>query len=180
MSHDGNPPPSAPRASGDAIDVTLREEPRPADGPRIREIVESTRFFHPYEVEIAQELIEERLKQGVKSGYFFVFADRGERTVGYSCYGPTPCTAWSYDIYWMAVDQLDRGGGLGHSLLALTEQRIHEMGGRRIYIETSSSEKYVPTRTFYERTGYQVDAVLKDFYGPDDAKVIYVKVLPPL
>ncbi len=180
MSHDGNPPPSAPRASGDAGELILREEPRPEDGPRIREIVESTKFFHPYEVEIAQELVEERLAEGIGSGYFFVFADRGDRTIGYSCYGPTPCTAWTYDIYWMAVDQQDRGGGLGRILLERTEQRIHEMGGRRIYIETSSSEKYLPTRAFYERTGYRVDAVLEDFYGPGDAKVIFVKVLPPL
>jgi ribosomal protein S18 acetylase RimI-like enzyme len=44
-----------------------------------------------------------------------------------------------------------------------------------IVVETSGSERYIPTRRFYERIGFQQAAVVKDFYSVGDDKVIYVK-----
>jgi hypothetical protein len=52
------------------------------------------------------------------------------------------------------------------------------MGGRRIYIETSSRAQYEPTRGFYLKCGYRQETILEDFYAPGDGKVIYVKALP--
>jgi hypothetical protein len=46
-----------------------------------------------------------------------------------------------------------------------------------VYIETSNRPQYEPTRGFYLRCGYRIDAVLEDFYAAGDAKVIYVKAL---
>jgi hypothetical protein len=46
-----------------------------------------------------------------------------------------------------------------------------------VYIETSNRPQYVPTRAFYERCGYECEAVLKEFYGPGDDKVIFAKAL---
>lgn len=66
---------------------------------------------------------------------------------------------------------------LGSKLLAETENRIASLGGKRIYVETSSREQYVSTRTFYLKNNYIEDAVIKDFYDENDSKVIYVKVL---
>jgi hypothetical protein len=61
--------------------------------------------------------------------------------------------------------------------LAESERLIKEAGGRRVYIETSNRPLYVPTRAFYERCGYHCEAVLKEFYGPEDDKVIFVREL---
>jgi GNAT superfamily N-acetyltransferase len=158
--------------------IVLRNEPVPADRETVRRIVESSGFFHPYEVDTAVELVDERLAKGLASGYHFVFADRGVRTAGYACFGPIACTAWSWDFYWLAVDQPERGGGVGKALLREVEARIAGASGRRIYVETSSRPLYEPTRAFYERHGYVRASVLEDFYGPGDSKVTYVKVLP--
>lgn len=157
--------------------ITYREEVVPPDRHHVRRIVESSGYFHPAEVEVAVELVEERLAKGAASGYHFVFADRGERTIGYTCYGPIAATAGSFDLYWIAVDQANRGKGLGGALLAYTEQRIRAMGGRQVFIETSDRPQYQPTRAFYEKSGYRKAAVLKDFYAPGDDKAIYVKRL---
>ena len=126
---------------------------------------------------MAVELVEERLAKGPASGYHFVFAERDGRTVGYACYGHIAGTAASYDLYWIAVDASSHRGGLGRLLLGESERLIHEATGRRVYIETSNRAQYVPTRSFYERCGYKLDALLKDFYGPGDDKAIYVKAL---
>lgn len=160
-----------------AAAFTFRSEVLPEDRQQIREIVESTGFFHPWEVEIAVELADERLTKGAASGYEFLFADDQGRTDGYACFGEIPCTRGSYDVYWIAVRRECQGQGLGRRLMQLVEQRIQDLAGRRIYLETSGRSDYLPTRTFYERCQYQLAAELPDFYAPGDAKIIYVKCL---
>jgi len=157
--------------------VELRTEARPDDRATIRRIVESTGFFHPPEVDVAVELVDERLRRGDASEYFFVFAERDGHVLGYACYGPIACTLASYDLYWIAVDAAERGQGLGRDLLQVTEGLIAGRGGLRVYAETSGRDQYEPTRNFYERCGYDREAVQKDFYAPGDDKVMYVKVV---
>ena len=155
--------------------ISYRDKPIPSDVDSIRSIVRSSGFFSTEEVEMAVELLEERLSRGESSGYYFLFVEINERIVGYSCYGPIPCTKESYDLYWIAVLHEFRGRGIGRDLLQRTEEKIGEMGGRRIYVDTSSRDQYEPTRSFYRAGGYEQEAVLKDFYSHGDDKVIYVK-----
>jgi GNAT superfamily N-acetyltransferase len=154
--------------------ASFRTQPRAGDVAAIQDIVVSTGFFYPHEVDVAVELVETRLREGEASGYFFVFAEDGAgRTIGYACYGPVPCTIGSFDLYWIAVHQDCRGGGLGRSLLKEVESRVALARGRRIYIETSSRPMYEPTRSFYRRCGYAEEARMVDFYDDGDDKIIY-------
>jgi len=134
-------------------------------------------MFYDYEVDVAVELVDERLNRGTASGYHFVLAELDKRVVAYSCFGPIACTKHSYDLYWIAVHKNYQGQGLGRTLLEQSEQRIGAAGGRRIYVETSSRAEYEPTRNFYEHCNYRREAVLDDFYGPADAKIVYVKIV---
>ncbi len=161
----------------DSDKIIWREEPQPSDTERIREIVVSTGFFSESEIDVAVELVQERLSKGPASGYHFIFAEADKRVIGYSCYGPIPCTIESYDIYWIAVEEGLRGSGLGRKILKRVEKKIRDTGGKRIYVETSSREQYLPTRSFYLHCGYKVEATLEDFYSPGDSKIIYLKVL---
>lgn len=167
-------PVSAPTPTPDAA-ITFRYEATPADRQHVRRIVESTGFFSPAEVGVAVELVDERLAKGPASGYYFIFAEKAGQVLGYSCYGPIAATTDSFDLYWIAVDNHLRGKGLGRRLMAESERRIAQAGGRGVYVETSNRPQYQPTRNFYERFGYDRAAVLTDFYGPGDDKVIYVK-----
>ena len=155
--------------------TTWRGEPRPSDMKHVREIVVSSGFFSKAEIEVAVELVQVRLNKGIESGYHFLFAEEDKKVVGYSCFGPIPCTVESYDIYWIAVQEELRRSGLGVELLKKVEEKIKEMGGKRIYVETSSREQYEPTRSFYSRCGYRKEATLKNFYSPGDDKVIYLR-----
>ena len=156
---------------------TLREAPGSADERAVRELVRSTGFFTPEEVEIAAELVREALERGEASGYRFLFLERGLELAAYTCFGPIAGTDSSYDLYWIATRADLQGQGLGRSVLAATEELIAGLGGSRIYVETSSTPKYDPTRLFYERSGYERSAVLHDFYRRGDGKVIYCKAL---
>jgi len=155
----------------------LRAAVRRGDAKVVRDIVSSTGLFRPDEIGIAVELVEERLRVGPACGYHFLFAEREGRVLGYSCYGPVPLTLQSYDLYWIAVRKEAQGTGIGRMLLEKSEAAIAGLGGRRVYIETSSKAIYRDTRRFYERNGYRAEATLREFYSPGDNKVIYVKAL---
>jgi len=155
--------------------VELRHTLRDADRRAIAALVEATGMFSAAEVEIAAELVDERLERGADCDYRFAVAEIEERVVGYACFGPIPCTVSSYDVYWIAVDPTEQGRGVGRRLLADVEKRVVDLGGTRIYVDTSGRDAYAPTRAFYERMGYKRAAALTDFYAPGDAKIVYVK-----
>ena len=157
--------------------ITFRFDVSPEDVVRVRDLVVSTGVFTDAEVAVAEELVQERLAKGDSSGYYFVFAERAGRTIGYVCYGPIACTVGSFDLYWIAVDRACQGQGLGRLLMAESERLIGAQGGRHIYIETSNRAQYAPTRGFYLHCDYGEVAVFHDFYAPGDAKVVYVKIL---
>jgi GNAT superfamily N-acetyltransferase len=158
--------------------VRFRTTVTEKDLAAVRQIAESTGFFYPEEVDIAVELVEDRLSKGPRCGYHFLFAEQDGRSVGYTSFGPVACTKESYDLYWIAVSGDYRGKGLGTQLLEQTEEAIASFGGTRVYIETSARPFYAPTRAFYIARGYSQIAELEDFYAPGDSKAMYLKVLP--
>jgi ribosomal protein S18 acetylase RimI-like enzyme len=70
-----------------------------------------------------------------------------------------------------------QGRGQGRLILEAVERRIKSRGGKKLYADTSSTERYAPTRAFYERNGFIRVAMLEDFYRAGDGKVIYEKRL---
>lgn len=157
--------------------ITFRQSVEQVDCDIVRKLAESTGFFRADEVQVAVELVMERLRDGNISTYQFLFAQVDGQTVGYACFGEIPCTIGSYDLYWIVVDSMWQGRGFGQRLIRESEAAIAGQGGRRVYIETSGTARYQPTRKFYTRCGYSVAAELSDFYSPGDSKLIYVKAL---
>lgn len=157
------------------MEIKYREEVLESDITSVREIIESSGFFHSYEIDVAVELVEERLKKGKESGYYFIFAEQNGKTIGYTCFGNIPCTLYSFDLYWIAVHNDFRSLGLGKILMDKTETAIKQMGGKAIYIETSSQEKYIPTQKFYDKCNCELIARFTDFYADGDDKLVYRK-----
>lgn len=155
--------------------LAFRTVATPQDVDAVRAIASSTGFFSDEELAIAVELIEDRLDRGDSSDYHFVFAERASQTIAFACFGRIPGTQNSIDLYWIAVREDHRGQGVGGALLAECERLIRQMGGRRIYVETSSRAQYQPTRQFYLACGYRIEATLQDYYAPGDGLVILLK-----
>lgn len=161
--------------SGEPGESSYREEVSAADVAWVREVTARTGYFTAEEVDIAAELVDERLRRGAASGYEFILAEAGSSLVGYACYGAIAGTERSWDLYWIVVEPGLQGRGLGSRILERVEAKVGAAGGGLVWVETSSTERYVPTRRFYERAGYRCAAVLDDFYREGDGKVIYVK-----
>ncbi|MFN0020679.1 MAG: GNAT family N-acetyltransferase [Pirellulaceae bacterium] len=157
--------------------ATLRFEPQNSDRAAVHRIIDSTGLFRPPEVDVAVELVEERLAKGVPSGYEFVFAEENGQVLGYACFGHNEMTVASYDLYWICVDKTLHGRGVGKQLLLAAEEQVRKLGGERIYIETSTRPDYLATRGFYEKCGYHLEAQLAHYYAPGDGKAVFVKAL---
>ena len=157
--------------------IAFRTEPVEEDRARIRALLGSSGFFHPWEIEVAIELIEDRLAKGAVSEYLFLFAESVGQIAGYACYGPVTMAQGRFELYWIAVDTARRDQGIGTLLLARVESHMRELGGKYLYSETSSRDLYRPTREFYHRQGFREVARVPLFYADDDDKVIFMKTL---
>jgi ribosomal protein S18 acetylase RimI-like enzyme len=152
-----------------------------ADRSGVFRILENAGNFTPAEVGIALELIDEWLELGEHSGYLtYVLEARdpeNAEVLGYVCFGPTPLTESTFDLYWIAVDKSKHRGGVGKRLLKFSEEEVVRRGGRMLLIETSSQETYGGTIQFYERTGYELVGKIPEYYKPGDDKLIFAKRL---
>ncbi len=146
-----------------------------ADKPAVMRILRNTPEFKPFEVEIAEELIDAYLEDPVGSGYPTLVGQVDSEIEGYICYGPTPLTDGTWDVYWIAVTHREQGRGVGTHLLNAAEADIKSLHGRLILIETSSKDNYERAQRFYAARGYDLISRIADFYEPGDDKLTYLK-----
>jgi predicted N-acetyltransferase YhbS len=158
------------------MNVTIRPMCQ-GDKPSVLSILHTTPEFAPADIEVAEELIDIYLEQSVKSGYHILVAEDGGEISGYICYGPTPLTEGTWDIYWVAVSRMKQKRGVGGALMKAAEENIRKANGRLIIIETSSLPSYEKTRRFYSSKGYNAACQIADFYADGDDKVIFQKKL---
>ena len=187
-----------PQVRTGSIDVTHRG--------RIAEILRATGVFREPEVAVALELFDETfttapLRAGADAphdatragaaphhgtdspfpldGYVFLGAfTPDDELVGYACYGATPDTDRTCDLYWIAVDPSAQGTGSGTTLLSEVERRLSGLNARMLVVETSSRSDYAPTRAFYTARGYGEAARVRDFYAASDDRIIFTKRFP--
>jgi GNAT superfamily N-acetyltransferase len=154
----------------------------PENRARVSELLIATAAFSTEEVAVALELFDSCRpdRSAVTEGpalafpdYEFVGAfDEREHLLGYACFGPTPATEGTYDLYWLAVDPAAQGRGAGRALVQWVERELGGRAARLLVVETSSRADYEHTRTFYARGGYAEAARVRDFYAPADDRII--------
>jgi ribosomal protein S18 acetylase RimI-like enzyme len=139
-------------------------------------ITRSAGIFREDEVAVALEVFDAAVAGS--PDYVALGAEVGGSLAGWICWGATPCTVATWDLYWMAVDRALHGSGIGTALLAEMERQLANRA-RLIVVETAGRPDYASTRAFYEGRGYSVSARIADFYAPGDDLVVYVKRLEP-
>jgi GNAT superfamily N-acetyltransferase len=145
--------------------------------PRLAELLAATGAFHAEEVEVALSLLDIAGEARGAAGdapldYEFLGAFDGGRLVGYACFGPTPATDGTFDLYWLAVDPAAQGRGIGRALVAHVRRLLLDRGARLLVVETSSRADYAHTRQFYAHGGFVEAARVRDFYAPADDRIM--------
>lgn len=165
-----------------------------ADAVRILEITRATGVFREEELVIADEVFRDAVAAPGPSGgtadenqsgvggeqvirpYYALGAELEGELVGWICWGQTPCTERTWDLYWLAVDPRAYRNGIATSLVTEMERRL-EGRARLVSVDTSGRPDYTPTRDFYTARGYSAVARVPDFYAEGDDQVIFTKHL---
>lgn len=141
------------------------------------QILHNTPEFKPDEIIVAEEVLDEYLHSGTRSGYNALVAEVGSSIAGYICFGPTPLTDATWDVYWLVISPDFQRKGIGKALLNAAEEEIKKARGKTIIIETSSRPEYGRAQRLYVSQDYQLICQIPDFYAPGDDKLIFVKRL---
>ena len=154
-------------------------------------LLSATGVFREAEVAVALELFDEAFGPGGgggtdPEGYAFVGAFLGDAAAaaaarlanggllaGYACWGRTPDTRGTFDLYWLAVDPARQGSGIGAALVREVKRRVAALGGRVLLIEASGRADNAGVRRFYERLDCTAAARVRDFYATGDDRIIY-------
>jgi ribosomal protein S18 acetylase RimI-like enzyme len=149
----------------------------PPDRDGIAGLLRSDDTFSEEEVAVALELIDAAIAH--PGGDYLVKVCQGDdgSVAGYICYGRTPMTDGTFDLYWVATHVLARGRGVASRLVAAMEGDLLTSGVRTIRVETSQLEAYGAARTFYTRRGYTEVGRIADFYKPGDDLITLTKRL---
>ena len=148
------------------------------DKDNIQQLLEQRGTFNKKEIEVAVELVDQTLRFPEREEYRVACAiDPPDSLAGYICFGPIPMTDDCYDLYWIVVDKKYSRNGTGGRLLEFMEKDLINKKARHIYVDTSSASGYDAARSFYEKHGYRLVCVLKNFYRENDHKMIYMKEL---
>ena len=150
---------------------------RPSDRPRLIAALESDSTFSEVEVDVALELIDNALEHGERD-YIVRVADLPDFWVaGYICFGRTPMTDTTWDLYWVVTHAGARGRGVARALIEAMESELRKYPGTAVRVETSQQESHEAARRLYDRLGYPEVARVPDFYrGGDDLSVAYTKL----
>jgi ribosomal protein S18 acetylase RimI-like enzyme len=160
----------------------------PSDRAQLIDIISQGAGFRSAEVACAIELLDAALapaesgEPSESDGYEARVAvsdedGQPERVLGYACFGATPMTEATFDLYWLVVAEEARGRGIGAGLFAAVEAELGQRGGRIIRVETSSLEGQGGARRFYEKTGFRLAGAIPDFYREGDDLLVFAKVL---
>ncbi|HET6611079.1 MAG TPA: GNAT family N-acetyltransferase [Kofleriaceae bacterium] len=155
------------------ISVTPLE---PRDRPGIEATLKSDATFRKDEIAVALELCDEALARPDGDYEIRVARDGGD-VAGYVCFGLTPMTACTYDLYWVVTHAAYRGRGVAKQLIRAMEAEISARGPARVRVETSATEGYGAARHLYLSLGYPEAVRLAEFYKPGDDLIIYYKQL---
>jgi ribosomal protein S18 acetylase RimI-like enzyme len=158
-------------------DEIIVREMKKEDRKHILDIIKKIKIFNDEDQRIAIELVEEVVDGPNKEEYYVQCAVKGNKILGYICYGPASLCVGTYEVYYIAVDPDNFRGGIGKLLMVKMEEALKEKKARLILLETSSSEEYNGTRNFYLKLGYKEAAKIKDYFKEGEDRVIYEKKL---
>lgn len=151
----------------------------PDSRPALAALLESIDSFDAAEVAVALELADAALEDPRQPDYRFLLAWEGEALAGYICFGPTPMTEGTVDLYWLATSPAFTRRGVARRLVEAMEAQLRVDGARMVRVETASRDGYGAAAAFYLAAGYEEAARLRDFYSEGDDLITFTRRFTP-
>lgn len=151
---------------------------KPGEFDALVALAAGTGMFKKLEIEVLGELLRDWHASLATEGHLCRTLREADGTpVGFVYYAPAVMTKGTWHLYWLVVDKNAQGRGLGRRMVRHAEADARKLGAHHLLAETSGTARYAPTRAFYDKVGYSVEARVRDFYAPGDDQVIYRKDL---
>ena len=147
----------------------------PQEREVIGRIAAEVGVFDEAEIATVLELFDDYARDAEGSGYFFRSYREAGRLLGFACFGPTPITQGTFDLYWICTARDAQKVGVGRALFRHVEDEVRASSGRLIVIATESGEQYAAARAFYERMGCALDGIVRDYYRPGADLYMYTR-----
>lgn len=109
---------------------------------------------------------------------WLVLEDANGEVAGAAYYAPEPFSDRLWNLYFLGVRPDQQGKGDGRQLVTTVEDDLRAKGSERarlLLVETSGLPGFEQTRRFYRVLGFDEEARIRQFYGPDDDKIVYWK-----
>jgi ribosomal protein S18 acetylase RimI-like enzyme len=145
------------------------------DREEVIALLRATKNFSEAEIAIAEELIDISIEKTEQKDYYAFVAEEKNSVAGFLLLGPTPATAGTYDMYWIAAHPEFQGAGIAQELDDFAVRFVKEHGGYLLIAETSSQPSYERTRAFYAKQRYETLARITDYYKRGDDLIIFGK-----
>ena len=110
-------------------------------------------------------------------GRNFALAYDDSRVQGVAYCAPETMTNGTWNLLLIAVHSDQQGLGFGKQLMSFVEDTLKTMGVRVLLVETSGTDDFARTRSFYENIGYTSEARIRDYYDAGDDKIVFRKAL---
>lgn len=146
-----------------------------SDESLMQTLLHDIELFNQEEIDVVNELLGVYLHQEDKKDYqFFGHENEHGSLVSFICFGPTPMTKNTFDLYWIGTHPQLRGKGLAVKLIDHMKKTMITAQAKLIRVETSSKELYANTQAFYDRLNFIEAARIKDFYNDNDDLITYI------
>ncbi len=148
----------------------------PADRDAVLRVAVSSGLFGPDDVVGFAEVVDATLGG---PDVVWLVADADDGAVAGAAYcGPEPFGDRVWNLWFLAVDPASQARGVGTALVGTLVDRLAGRA-RVLLVETSSAPAQAGARAFYAARGFTHEATVREFYGPDEDKVVYWRRLPP-
>ena len=126
--------------------------------------------------EYLEEMMAEYLSDLASGEIWFTYVQDGQ-PVGFGYCVPEKLTDGTYNLLAIAVDKTVQGTGIGSKMVKYLEDELKRQQKRILIVDTSGSDDFALTRSFYLKAGYTNAATIKDFWKDGEDKVTFYKRL---
>lgn len=146
---------------------------KPADIDALKAVIASSDLFPP---ELLDVMIVDYFDDSSPEDIWLTKDDKGTPIAVAYC-APEKMTEGTYNLYLIAVHENQQGKGIGAEIINHIEEMLRNNGHRVLIVETSGLPEFELTRKFYDKCGYEREAVIRDFYQEGEDKIVFWKKL---
>ena len=140
----------------------------------LREVIGATGLFPP---DMLDGMMAGYLRGETPNELWFTNTIRSPSAIAYCA--AERMTVGTWNLLLIAVHPERQREGLGAALVRHIEAALAERGAHLLLVETSALPGFDGTRAFYARQGFAEEGRIRDFYQPEEDKVVFRKRVIP-